>query len=120
MNPFTTPDKVFISSTPQDMRAGIQRLAARVVADFGGDPQDGSLFCFVSKDCSRMKMLRFDCNGWCMYYCMLSGEIFKWTHRPDLQNPLLAIERRELLWLLDGIDIISVKAAPPVTANTIL
>ena len=43
MNPFTTPDRVVISLQPQDMRAGIQRLASVVVADFGGDPQDGTL-----------------------------------------------------------------------------
>ena len=28
LNPFTTPDAVYISKRPQDMRAGIQRLAA--------------------------------------------------------------------------------------------
>ena len=28
MNPFTTPDAIYISKRPQDMRAGIQRLAA--------------------------------------------------------------------------------------------
>ena len=48
MNPFTTPDKIYISQHPQDMRAGIQTLAALVVADFGRDPVDGALYCFVS------------------------------------------------------------------------
>ena len=37
-SPFTTPDRVLISRHPTDMRAGIQRLASIVVADFGGDP----------------------------------------------------------------------------------
>ena len=64
MNPFTTPDRLFISRRPQDMRAGIQRLASKVVADFGMDPTDGSLYCFVSRDCEKMKMPRFDVNGW--------------------------------------------------------
>lgn len=48
MNPFTTPDRLFISRRPQDMRAGIQQLASKVAADFGMDPTDGSLYCFVS------------------------------------------------------------------------
>ena len=44
MNPFTTPDKVFISCHPQDMRAGIQRLASIITTDFGEDPQDRLLY----------------------------------------------------------------------------
>ena len=44
MNPFTTPDKVFISCYPQDMRAGIQRLASIITTDFGEDPQDRLLY----------------------------------------------------------------------------
>lgn len=120
MNPFAAPDTIYISRRPQDMRAGIQTLAAKVATDFGDNPQSGALYCFVSRDCTRAKLLRFDVNGWCMYYCMLSEDTFKWTHRPDLADPTLQIGRRELLWLLDGIDIGSVHAAPPVTANTIL
>ena len=78
MNPFATPDRIFVSQGPQDMRAGIQRLAAKVAADFGGDPVDGALYCFVSRDLEKMKMLRFDVNGWCMYYCRLAEGCFKW------------------------------------------
>ena len=52
MNPFTTPDRILISRRPQDMRAGIQRLASIVTTDFGMDPTDGALYCFVD-DMSR-------------------------------------------------------------------
>ena len=44
MNPFTTPDRLLISKRPQDMRAGIQRLAAIVTSEFGMDPTDGALY----------------------------------------------------------------------------
>ena len=44
MNPFTTPDRIYISRRPQDMRAGIQRLAWLVTTDFGMDPTDGALY----------------------------------------------------------------------------
>ena len=63
MNPFTTPDRLYISRRPQDMRAGIQRLASIVTTDFGMDPTDGALYCFVSRDCLKMKLLRFDTNA---------------------------------------------------------
>lgn len=120
MNPFTTPDKVFISLHPQDMRAGIQRLASIITTDFGEDPQDGALYCFVSRDCEKVKLLRFDINGWCLYYCRLAKGTFAWQHRPDLDNPKLNFERRKLMWLLDGVDFNSINAPEPVTENRIL
>jgi hypothetical protein len=120
MNPFTTPDKIFISLYPQDMRAGIQTLAACVLTDFEEDPQNGSLYCFVSRDCEKVKMLRFDVNGWCLYYCRLAEGIFHWQHRPDYENPKLAIDRLKLHLLLDGLDTSAINLPSPVTANTIL
>lgn len=46
-DPFTASDAVYISKRPQDMRFWIQRLASIVAADFGRDPVDGVLCCFV-------------------------------------------------------------------------
>lgn len=54
------------------MRAGIQKLVSIVASDFERDPMDGALRCFVSRDYEKMKLLRFDVNGWCMYYVRLA------------------------------------------------
>ena len=67
MNPLTSPDRILISRHPTDMRAGIHRLASIVSTVFGEDPQDGALYCFVSRDCLMMKRLSFDVNGWGLY-----------------------------------------------------
>ena len=99
MNPFTTPDRLYISRRPQDMRAGIQRLASVVTTDFSMDPTDGALYCFVSRDCLKMKLLRFETNGWCMYYVRLA---------------------EGLIWLLDGIDFEQPGAPRPVAAKVVL
>ena len=119
MNPFTTPDRLFISTRPQDMRAGIQRLAAIVTAEFGMDPTDGALYCFVSRDCEKMKLLRFETNGWCMYYVRLAEGGFRWRHR-DGGDAALQIERRQLVWLLDGIDFVQPQAPEPVAAKVVI
>lgn len=119
MNPFTTPDAIYISKRPQDMRAGIQRLASVVAADFGLDPADGSLYCFVSRDCEKMKLLRFDVNGWCMYYVRLSEGGFEWRHSEGGEL-LPQIERRQLLWLLEGLPAELPQAAAPVAAGRVL
>ena len=84
------------------MRAGIQRLASIVSTDFGEDPQDGALYCFVSRDCLKMKMLGFDVNGWVLYCCYLAEGTFRWEHRPDYADPKLTFERRKLPRNLSG------------------
>lgn len=119
MNPFAAPDAIYISKRPQDMRAGIQRLASIVAADFGRDPMDGALYCFVSRDCGKMKMLRFDVNGWCMWYVRLSEGGFKWRHSEDGEL-LPQIERRQLLWLLEGLPAELPQAAAPVAVGRVL
>lgn len=101
------------------MRAGIQRLASIITTEFGADPTDGSLFVFVSRDCEKVKMLRFETNGWCMYYVRLCEGGFKW-HHTIREGELLKIERRQLLWLLEGMEIVQKEAPKPLTKHTIL
>jgi len=120
VNPFVCPEKIVISPYPHDMRAGIQRLAQIVTTDFGCDPSCGSLFIFVSKTADKLKMLRFDTSGWCLYYCRLCEGTFKWRYSENEGDPLLIIERRQLIWLLEGLDITQPDAPRPLTARTIL
>ena len=101
------------------MRAGIQRLASVITTDTPYDPTDGALYVFVSRDFEKIKMLRFEVNGWCMYYVRLCEGGFKWEHS-EREQPILKIERRQLLWLLEGMEIEQISAPTPVTASTIL
>lgn len=119
MNPFTTPDRICIYRRPQDMRAGVMRLAEIVAAEIGDDPTDGSLYAFVSRDCSKLKMLRFETNGWCMYYVRLAEGSFKWTHAEGGELGL-QVERRQLVWLLEGLPIEQPKAPRPITGKGVL
>ena len=69
------------------MRAGVQRLASVVVADFGEDPQDGALYWFVSRDCEKMKMLRFDVIERVVPILLPARRgLFRWEHRPDCEQ----------------------------------
>lgn len=111
MSPFVAPDRVYVSSRPQDMRCGVQRLAAEVASSLGGDPADGSLWCFVSRDCTKAKLLRYDANGWVLYYCRLSRGAFRWRVPPG-SAPVLDFDRRRLQWLLDGLDPTAPEAIP--------
>jgi transposase len=120
MNPFVCPDKIVISRHPHDMRAGIQRLAQIVITDFGCDPTDGSLYIFVSRTSDKLKMLRFETSGWCLYYLRLAEGAFQWKHDEDTGDILLSVERRQLIWLLEGLAITQPTASKPLTAATVL
>lgn len=79
MNPFSRTARVIVSTTPCDMRAGIPRLSSLVASSLGHDPTDGALYVFVSRDAKRAKMLRFETNGWVLYYVKLVRGCFRWS-----------------------------------------
>lgn len=120
MNPFAAPGKIVISTCPHDMRAGIQRLAQIVTADFGLDPADGSPYIFASRTADKLKMLRFETNGWCMYCVRLCEGTFKWAHTEKSDDPLPTIERRGLTRLLEGLPTSQPEAPEPLAATAIL
>ena len=103
MNPFAAPQRVFVSASPCDMRAGILTLAERVSSQLGRDPSDGSLYCFVSRDRRKCKMVRFDDGAWCMWYVRPCEGTFRWSFGGG--GPSVEVERRQLLWLLEGLPV---------------
>jgi transposase len=120
VNPFIIPEKVFISRYPCDMRFGIQRLAAIITLDLGCDPMDGSLYVFISRTSNKAKMLRFETSGWCLYYCRLCQGTFRFNYDERTKKPVLTIERRQLIWLLEGLEIEQPKAAKLLASHSII
>jgi transposase len=57
-----------MASEATDMRCGFDRLAARVKAVIGKDPQSGHLFMFRSRRGDRMKILVWDRDGFVLWY----------------------------------------------------
>ena len=104
MNPFANPPRIMVQSRPQDMRAGIQRLATVVEAELGCDPDDGTLWCFVSRDRRKAKMLRYDGDAWCLWYVRLARGSLRWSH-DGAGQPTLAIDRGQLVCLLAGAPV---------------
>lgn len=72
---FGTPSRVFVSTAPCDMRAGIGTLSMRVAGELGRDPADGSLYVFVSRDATKAKMLRCEGGAECLYYVRLAERV---------------------------------------------
>lgn len=117
MNPFATPARVLVWPAPTDMRAGIGSLSAKVAAS-GADPADGSLYVFVSRDCTKLKMLRLGEGGWCLWYCRLCSGAFRWRH--GRAGAALEIEPRQLGWLLECMETEQPKAARRPRATRVI
>ena len=83
--------------------------------DFALDLFSHSLFVFCNTDRDKLKILFWDHNGFWLYYRRLERGRFRWPDQPKDQS--LAITRRQLSWLLDGLSLEQRQAHAPVTAR---
>ena len=112
----TTP--VYLACGNTDMRKSIDGLSAMVAAVFQLDLFSESLFVFCNKGRDKIKILRWDRNGFWLYYKRLEKGRFKWPDCKDRQT--IAIDRRQLQWLLDGLALEQKLAHKPVTARCVV
>jgi transposase len=95
--------RIFIGSTPIDMRKSIDGLMAVVQEELREDAYSGHLFVFASRRCDRVKILTFDKGGFVLYYKRLERGQFKLPHM-DPSTMAIEIDATQLAMLLDGID----------------
>lgn len=68
--------RILVCTEPQDMRRSFDRLAEVVRTLLGEEPQSGTLFVFVGKRPTRVKVLWWDRNGFCLLYKRLHQALF--------------------------------------------
>jgi transposase len=93
--------RIFVCTEPVDMRQGFDRLAQRVKASLGEDPQSGSLFVFANRVATRLKVLWFDSNGYCLLYKRLHRAVFELPSSSGA-SASIQIDARRLAELLRG------------------
>lgn len=103
--------RIWMAGEATDMRCGFDRLAERVKAVIGKDPQSGHLFAFRSRRGDRMKILVWDRDGFVLWYKRLETGVFK---MPRVEQGTRSVELRasELTMILDGIDVSKLKRVP--------
>lgn len=103
--------RIWMASEATDMRCGFDRLAERVRAVIGEDPQSGHLFVFRSRRGDRLKILVWERDGFVLWYKRLEIGVFK---IPRVQQGARSVELRasELAMILDGIDMTKLKRVP--------
>ena len=114
----TGSEVVYLACGSTDMRKSIDGLAALVNSHFSLDPFSSSLFVFCNRTRDKLKILHWDHNGFWLYYRRLEKGRFQWPVKGD--SRIRSISRRELRWLLDGLDMAQRQAHPPVSASVIL
>ena len=100
--------KIYLCTSPTDMRKGFDTLAALVRDFLGQDPLSGHLFLFVGRARDRLKILHWDAGGFILWYKRLEEGTFR---LPKVVPGSASVELKasELAMLLDGIDLKSVK-----------
>jgi transposase len=69
--------RIFVCTEPVDMRRGFDRLAQTAKDVVGVDPQEGgALLVFANRRASRIKVLWFERNGYCLLYKRLHRAVF--------------------------------------------
>jgi transposase len=95
--------KIYLASTPVDLRKGFDGLMSIVKNQWQHDAFSGHLFVFLSRRRDRVKVLFWDKGGFVLYYKRLERGRFR---LPPItaQTTSLELESSQLTMLLDGLD----------------
>ena len=94
--------RVYVAVGSTDMRKSINGLSIVVEQAMDLNPFTGDLFVFCNRVRTIVKILYWDHNGFCLWHKRLEKDRFKW---PQSVEEVLAIDQRQLRWLLSGLDI---------------
>ena len=111
--------RVYLASGVTDLRKSIDGLAVLVKEGFDLDPFSSSLFVFCNRQRDKMKILKWDYNGFWLYYRRLERGKFQWPGGTDDAVPIV-IDHRQLRWLLDGLALKQPKAHHEVKSRVVL
>jgi transposase len=100
--------RIFLCTSPADMRKGFDTLAALVREHLGYDPLSGHLFLFVGRNRDRMKILYWDSDGFALWYKRLEEGTFR-LRSAKAKGTSVELKASGLAMLLAGIDLTSIK-----------
>lgn len=104
-------EHIYLALGSTDFRKQQNGLASLVSLKFKLDPHSGtSVYMFCNKRHNSLRALRWDGNGFILITKWLSDEMkFQW---PKNQGEIRDITKRQMEWLLEGLQIDQKKAHP--------
>ena len=86
--------RVFLYGQPTDMRRSFDGLQALTRHAMGKDPLDGSLYVFVNRRGTQVRVLYFDRSGFCVWSKRLEAGRFISDWRPVYYTHLSRVTKR--------------------------
>lgn len=100
--------RIFISTSPTDMRKQFDGLSSLVTQAFGKDVMTGDYFVFVNRAKNRCKVLCWDRDGFALWAKRLEQGRFQ-LPRVDGESVVAEIDATTLAMILGGVDLHSAK-----------
>jgi transposase len=91
---------------PTDLRRSFDGLAGLVAGVLSADPLSGHLFVFRNRRADLIKILYWDRSGYCIWAKRLERGTFRF---PALKECRVEMQSSDLMLILEGIDLSSVK-----------
>lgn len=101
--------RVFVATSPVDLRRGFDGLAALTREILAEEPLSGHLFAFRNRRGDRMKVLFFASGGYCLFYKRLEKGTFRF---PAGEEARLEIDAGDLGLILEGLDLSRARRQP--------
>ena len=103
---FSSSLRYFVCCTPIDIRNGFDGLAGIVRDHLKKDPISGSVFVFLNKNRTHIKLLYWDGDGFALFYKRLERGRYR---QPTDNSPSKELKREELLMLIEGLSFDEMK-----------
>lgn len=111
--------RVYVATTPCDMRKQFDGIAALVENQLGQDPRSGHLFVLFNKRGDMVRILFWDRSGYCLLSKRLERGVFRLPWEREDSGGYVEMEAAELALVLEGIDLRGAKRRkrwePPAT-----
>ena len=98
---------VLLCREPVDFRKSINGLSILVEDVLDLDPFSAQLFVFTNRKRDKVKILYWERSGFVLWYKRLEKDRFPWPRTAE--ESVISVTGRELNWLLDGVDIFSLR-----------
>lgn len=108
--------RIYLCTTPTDMRKSFDGLSGLVRSVFEQDVLDGHLFLFVNRRRDRVKLLWWDRDGLALWYKRLESGTFE-TPWPRADCAHVELDATEMAMLLGGVSLANVKRRKRYTAT---
>jgi transposase len=97
--------KVFVATSPCDLRMSFNGLWNAAQQQLGEDPKSGALFAFTNRRRNRIKLLYFDGTGVCILAKRLEEGTFAWPQSAGEPGAKIKLAPQALRLLLDGVEL---------------